>query len=450
MSQENRRPRVVIIGGGFGGLNAARAFARTDADVLLIDRTNHHLFQPLLYQVATTSLAPSDITAPIRWVLRDQKNVTTLLGSVERIDRRSRAVRVLGEPDPIHYDYLILATGTRHAYFGHPEWEKWAPGLKSVEDARRIRKRFLLAFERAEWEEEQPARDALLTFVVVGGGPTGVELAGVLPEMCRVAFRPDFRRIDTSRVRVVLVEGGPRILPSFPPSLSARAARDLERLGVEVRTNTMVTGIDEEGVSISDERIRSQSVFWAAGNAASPLARTLEAPLDPVGRVLVEPDLSVPGDNHVFVIGDVAAVRQQGDKWVPGVAPAANQMGKHAARNIRALIAGEPTVPFRYVNKGDLATIGRHKAVAAFADGKLRVAGYLAWFLWLFIHIAYLIGFRNRLSVLLQWAYNYIFFERGVRLITETEDASMSRHPATQGRTGEFPATQDAGTHRAR
>jgi NADH dehydrogenase len=433
---------VVIIGGGFGGLNAARALATLDAEIVLIDRTNHHLFQPLLYQVATTALAPSDITAPIRWVLRAQKNVTTLLGTVERIDRRSRCVRVLGEPDPIHYDYLIVATGTRHAYFGRPEWEKWAPGLKSVEDARRIRKRFLLAFERAEWAEEEAARDALLTFVIVGGGPTGVELAGVLPEMCRVAFRPDFRRIDTSRVRVVLVEGGPRILPSFPPSLSDRARRDLEKLGVEVRTDTLVTAIDEDGVSVGGERIRSQSVFWAAGNAASPLARTLDAPLDTVGRVLVEPDLSVSGDPRVFVIGDVAAVKQTDGTWVPGVAPAATQMGKHAARNIRALVEGKPSQPFRYLNKGDLATIGRHKAVASFGGGKLRVAGYPAWFLWLFVHIMYLVGFRNRISVMLQWAYNYIFFERGVRLITETEDASMSRHPATQGRTGEFEAAQ--------
>jgi NADH dehydrogenase len=440
------KPRVVIIGGGFGGLNAARALAKADVEILLIDRTNHHLFQPLLYQVATTSLAPSDITAPIRWVLRDQKNVTTLLGTVERIERRNRAIRVVGEPEPLHYDYLIVAPGSRHAYFGHDEWERWAPGLKSVEDARRIRKRFLLAFERAEWEEDPVARQALLTFVIVGGGPTGVELAGVLPEMCRVAFRPDFRRIDTSMVKVILVEGGPRILPAFPEVLSARARRDLERLGVEVRTETFVTDISEHGVRIGDEFIRSQSVFWAAGNAASPLARTLEAPLDRAGRVLVESDLSVPGDGRVFVVGDVAAVQQTDGKWVPGVAPAANQMGKHAGRNILALMRGEATKPFRYLNKGDLATIGRHKAVASFLDGKLRFGGYLAWYLWIFIHIAYLIGFRNRISVLLQWAYNYIFFERGVRLITETEDASMSRHPATQGRTGEFHARASEGS----
>jgi len=438
------RTRVVIIGGGFGGLNAARAFARADVDVLLIDRTNHHLFQPLLYQVATTSLAPSDITAPIRWVLRGQKNVTTLLGTVERIDRRDRAVRVLGEPDPIHYDYLIVATGTRHAYFGNPQWEQWAPGLKSVEDARRIRKRFLLAFERAEWEEEAEARQALLTFVVVGGGPTGVELAGVLPEMCRVAFRPDFRRIDTAKVRVILVEGGPRILPAFPEALSLRAQRDLEKLGVEVRTNTMVTNIDEDGVDAGGTHIRSQSVFWAAGNAASPLGRTLGAPLDPTGRVLVERDLSIPGDPRVFVIGDLSAAKLADGTVVPSVAPAANQMGQHAAKNILALAAGGSSVPFDYLNKGDLATIGRHKAVASFGGGRIQIAGYFAWFTWLFVHIAYLVGFRNRLSVLLQWGYNYIFFERGVRLITETEDASMSRHPATIGRTAEFERMRGA------
>ncbi len=432
--------RVVIIGGGFGGLNAASTLARADLDVLLIDRTNHHLFQPLLYQVATTSLAPSDITAPIRWVLRDQKNVTTLLGTVEKIERRNRAIRVVGEPKPLHYDYLIVAPGTRHSYFGNDEWERWAPGLKSVEDARRIRKRFLLAFERAEWEDDEAARRALLTFVVVGGGPTGVELAGVLPEMFRVAFRPDFRRIDTSMVRVILLEGGPRILPAFPERLSKRAKFDLEKLGVEVRVNTLVTSIGEQGVSIGEEFIPTQSVFWAAGNAASPLVRTLDVPLDRVGRVVVEQTLAVPDDPRVFVIGDVAAVHQPDGRWVPGVAPAANQMGKWAARNILRHIDGQPLEPFLYTNKGDLATIGRHKAVASFFDGKLQFSGYVAWFLWLFVHIAYLVGFRNRISVLLQWAYNYIFFERGVRLITETEDASMSRHPATQGRTGEFHA----------
>lgn len=433
-----KRPRVVIIGGGFGGLYAARALARADVDVLLIDRTNHHVFQPLLYQVATTALAPSDITAPIRWILRRQRNVTTLLGAVERIDRRSRAVWVLGDAEPIHYDHLIVSTGARHGYFGHPEWEKWAPGLKSIEDARRIRKRFLLAFERAEWEDDEAERQALMTFVIVGGGPTGVELAGVLPEMCRRALRPDFRRIDTAKVRVVLVEAGPRLLPAMPPPLSERARRDLARLGVEVRLDTKVTAIDEEGVSLGAERIRSQSVFWAAGNVASPLARTLDVPLDPAGRVLIERDLTLPGDPRVFAIGDLAALPRADGRLVPGVAPAAMQMGAHAARNILRAIAGEPMRPFHYVNKGDLATIGRNKAVASFLEGKVQVGGYPAWVFWLLLHIMYLVGFRNRLSVLLEWAYNYLFFERGVRLITETEDLEVSRHPATTGRTAEL------------
>ncbi len=424
------RPRVVIIGGGFGGLYAVRALAGAPVDVLLIDRTNHHLFQPLLYQVATTALAPSDITAPIRWILRRQRNVTTLLGTVDQIDRAARTVHVLGEREPITYDYLIVAPGARHAYFGHPEWEEWAPGLKNVEDARRIRKRFLIAFERAEWEDDASMRDTLLTFVIVGGGPTGVELAGVLPEMWRRALRPDFRRIAGARVRVVLLEGGPRILPAMPPSLSARAQRDLERLGVEVRTGTTVTSIDAEGVSIGAERIRSESVFWAAGNAASPLGRTLGVPLDRAGRVSAQPDLSLPGDQRVFIVGDLAAMTRENGEPVPAVAPAAMQMGAHAAKNIRALLAKKPTRPFRYVNKGDLATIGRNKAIASFFDGKLRIAGYLAWYFWLLLHIMYLVGFRNRLSVLLQWAYNYIFYERGVRLITETEDAELSRRRA--------------------
>jgi NADH dehydrogenase len=414
--------RVVIIGGGFGGLSAAKALAGADVEIVLIDRTNHHVFQPLLYQVATTALAPSDITAPIRWVLRRKKNITTLLGSVESIDRAARTIRVAGEAQPIAYDYLIVAPGARHAYFGHDEWERFAPGLKTIEDARLIRQRFLIALERAEWEADPVERQKLLTFVLVGGGPTGVELAGVLPEMCRRAFREDFRRIDTAMVGVVLLEGGDRILPSFPESLSRTAPRDLEKLAVEVRTTTLVTSIDKDGVSMGSERIDSHSVFWAAGNLVSPLTRSLSAPLDRSGHVMVEPDLSVPGDGRVFVVGDAAAVKRANGSWVPGVAPAANQMGERAAKNIRALLKGQPTTPFRYVNKGELATIGRHKAIASFFDGKLRISGYGAWYFWLLLHIAYLVGFRNRLSVMLQWAYNYIWFERGVRLITDAED----------------------------
>jgi NADH dehydrogenase len=424
------RPRVIIVGGGFGGLSAARALARSPVDVVLIDRTNHHLFQPLLYQVATTALAPSDITAPIRWILRRQRNVTTLLGAVERIDRTARTVHVAGEPAPLTYDHLIVAPGARHSYFGHDEWEPWAPGLKNLEDARRIRTRFLLAFERAEWEEDEAERRALLTFVIVGGGPTGVELAGVLPEMAKRAFRPDFRRIDTAQIRVVLIEAGPRILPSFPEALAARAARDLSKLGVEVRVNSLVTRIDGSGVQLDDERLPTRSAFWAAGNAASPLVASLGVPLDRAGRVSVAPDLSVPGDPRVFVVGDAAAVVRADGRLVPGVAPAANQMGTRAGRNVAALVGGRATRPFVYVNKGELATIGRHKAIASFADGKFTAAGWAAWAFWLFLHIMYLVGFRNRLSVLLQWAYAYVFFERGVRLITEVEDASVSRGTA--------------------
>jgi NADH dehydrogenase len=414
--------RVVIIGGGFGGLSAAKALAGENVDVLLIDRTNHHVFQPLLYQVATTALAPSDITAPIRWVLRSKKNITTRLGAVESIDRAARTVRVEGDATPIAYDYLIVAPGARHSYFGHDEWEQFAPGLKSIEDARLIRQRFLLALERAEFAGDPGEREKLMTFVLVGGGPTGVELAGVLPEMCRRAFREDFRRIDTAKVRVILLEGGDRILPSFPESLSRRATIDLQKLGVEVRTNTRVTSIDKDGVWIGNERIASHSVFWAAGNLVSPLTRSLGTSLDKSGHVLVEPDLSVPGDPRVFVVGDAAAVKREDGNWVPAVAPAANQMGTRAAKNIRALLRGKPTTPFRYVNKGELATIGRHKAIASFFDGKLRISGYVAWYFWLLLHIAYLVGFRNRLSVMLQWAYNYVWFERGVRLISDSDD----------------------------
>lgn len=416
------RPRVVIVGGGFGGLSAARALRRADVDILLIDRTNHHLFQPLLYQAATAALAPSDISAPIRWILRGQRNVATRLGTVERIDRAARTIGLASVDEPIPYDYLILATGSRHAYFGHPEWEAFAPGLKSLDDAQAIRSRFLLALERAEWEPGPQARQALLTFVIVGGGPTGVELAGALPEMGRNAFRRDFRHIDTSRVRVVLIEGGPRLLASFPESLSTRAQRDLERLGVEIRTSTIVTGIDADGVTLGAERIVTRCVFWAAGNEASPLGRALAAPVDRAGRVLVEPTLALPGDDRVFVAGDLAAVPWRDGLLVPGVAPAANQMGTRAARNILAQLRGTPMETFRYANKGELATIGRHAAIASLGGGKVRIAGYPAWLFWLFLHIMYLIGFRNRLSVLLEWGFNYLFHQRAVRLVSERQD----------------------------
>jgi NADH dehydrogenase len=413
---------VVIIGGGFAGLAAARQFRGKAVDVTLIDRTNHHLFQPLLYQVATASLAPSDITVPIRWILRHERNVTVLLGTVLSIDAHLKEVYLNDAVGPVKFDYLIVATGARHSYFGNDQWEGYAPGLKSLEDALEIRRRFLLAFEHAERASNPAEREALMTFVVVGGGPTGVELAGTISEIAHKAMPQDFRRIDTRRTRVILVEGGPRILPYFPASLSKRAQTDLEGLDVEVRVNSIVTNITDRGVHVGDRFIPTRNVFWAAGNQASPLAESLGVPLDRVGRVLVETDLHVPGHQDVFVVGDLAAVKRDNDQWVPGTAPAANQEGTWAAQNVLRLMRDDATQPFRYFNKGDLATIGRNRAVAVF--GNLKFAGYPAWLLWLFIHIMYLVGFRNRVSVLVQWAYAYLTFQRGVRLITEAENVS--------------------------
>jgi NADH dehydrogenase len=410
-----RTPHVVILGGGFGGIRAARALRTAPVRITLIDRTNHHVFQPLLYQVATAGLAGSDIASPIRWMLRHQRNATVLMSEVSAIDPERRVVKLDDEVPDLEYDYLIAATGARHSYFGHGEWEAHAPGLKSLEDALAIRRRFLIAFELAEKTGDSEERQALLTFVLVGGGPTGVELAGVMQEIAR-AMRSDFRRTDTQQTRVILLEGGPRVLPSFPESLSKRAHQDLLDLGVEVRVNALVTRVESEAVWIGDERIATRTVFWAAGNEASRIGQSLGARHDRAGRVEVEPDLSVPGHPEIFVIGDLAIVRQDG-KQVPAVAPAAMQMGTAAARNIRHDLRGEPRVSFRYRNKGDLATIGRHKAIADF--GKFHVTGRLAWWLWLFVHIMYLVGFRNRLSVLLQWAYAYVTYQRGVRLITQ-------------------------------
>lgn len=417
MPDTARRPRVVIVGGGFAGLAAAKKLRRAGVDITLIDRTNHHVFQPLLYQVATGALAPSDITAPIRWILRKQTNITVLLADVRRVEP-ARGVVVIDEGRELAYDYLILAAGARHAYFGRDDWEPYAPGLKAIEDASEIRRRFLLAFERAEKSEDAAERDEYLTFVVIGGGPTGTELSGAMPMIARKALGPDFRNIDTKRTKVILIEGGPRLLPSFPPELAQRAQRDLEALGVEVRLNSLVTGVDSTGVWIGKERIAARTAFWAAGNIASPLAKSLGAPLDRAGRLIVEPDLSVPGHPKIFAVGDLAIVEQDG-RTVPGVCPAANQEGAAAAENILRDIRRQPRRNFRYRNKGDLAVIGRSHAIADF--GKVRLAGRIAWLLWLFVHIMYLVGFRNRISVLLQWTYAYLTYQRGVRLITDVE-----------------------------
>ena len=415
MREPNRRPHVVILGGGFGGIHAARALRTARVHVTLVDRSNHHVFQPLLYQVALAQLAPSDIGAPIRWMLRNQWNATVLLGEATSIDPDARTVVLDDGAATLDYDYLIVATGARHSYFGHPEWSEIAPGLKSLLDAEEIRRRFLLAFEEAERRADDASCGEYMTFVIVGGGPTGVELAGMIPDVAKLGMRRDFRRIDTRQTRVILLEGGPRILPTYPESLSESARRALEELGVEVRTGALVTRVEADTVYVGDERIATRTVFWAAGNEASTLGRSLDAQLDRAGRVQVNKDLSVPAHPEVFVVGDLALVSRENGAPVPAVAPAAMQMGAHAARTIARDLKGEARRPYHYRDKGNLATIGRHRAIADF--GRLRLTGYLAWWFWLFVHIMYLVGFRNRLSVLIQWGYAYITHQRGVRLI---------------------------------
>lgn len=410
-------PRVLIVGGGFGGLYAARQFRDTLTRVTLVDRSNHHTFQPLLYQVATATLAPTDIAAPIRWLLRKQKNTEVLMAEVERVDP-DRRVAVLDSGRELPYDYLILAAGARHSYFGHPEWEAIAPGLKSIEDAIEIRRRFLGAFEEAEKATDDADRAAYMTFVIVGGGPTGVELAGMLPTIAQHTLREDFRNIDTRKTRVILLEGGHRILPTFPEDLSAHATRDLQQLGVDVRTGALVTSIEPGAVCVGAERIAARTVLWAAGNAASPLGRLLgpNVPVDRAGRVIVQPDLSVPSHPEIFVVGDLAVMATDG-KAVPGVAQGAIQSGRTAARNVLHSIRREGRADFRYRNKGDLATIGRYKAIGDLGHG-VHIAGFPAWLFWLFLHILYLAGFRNRLSVLIEWGYAFFTYGRGSRLIT--------------------------------
>jgi len=415
VADESRRPKVVIIGGGFGGLYAARVFRHEPVDVTLVDRTNHHVFQPLLYQVATATLAPTDITAPLRWLLRKQSNTEVLLAEVTEIDVARHTITCDGGALTLDYDYLIVAPGSRHSYFGHAEWEKIAPGLKSIDDAIIIRQRFLLAFERAEKASDDVERRAQLTFVVVGGGPTGVELAGMLPLIARRTLPDEFRHVDTATARIILLEGGPRVLPTFSEKISAEARHELEELGVEVRTNAIVSRVEKGAVHIGDERIDTASIFWAAGNQSSPLGKQLGVPTDRVGRVLVNPDLSIPGHPEVFVVGDLALMGPE-SKRVPGVAQGAIQSGKHAARNILRLVDRRLTTPFRYRNLGDLATIGRHRAVAQFPT--FEMWGKPAWWFWLFLHLMYLAGFRNRLSVFIEWAYAYFRYQLGARLIT--------------------------------
>jgi len=407
-------PQVVIIGAGFGGLNAALKLAHYPVRITLIDRKNHHTFQPLLYQVATAGLSPGEIAAPIRWIVRGRRNIEVLLGEAQGFDLDRHVVKLADRELP--YDYLIVAAGASHAYFGHDEWEPLAPGLKTVEDALEIRRRVLLAFELAERQAASGRGQVQLNFVIVGGGPTGVELAGTLSEIARRALADEFNSIDPKRTRIILLEGGPRILPTYPDDLSRSAEEQLRGLGVEVHTSTMVTGVEPAAVRMGQTRLSAAVTLWAAGVAASPLGKKLGAPADRAGRVLVNPDLSIPGHPEIFVIGDLAALKDENGQMVPGVAPAAIQQGKATARNIARDLQGKPRQKFHYVNKGSLATIGRAAAIAQF--GKIHISGFIAWLSWLFVHIFFLIGFRNRVLVLIQWAWSYFTYERGARLIT--------------------------------
>ncbi|MEX0710844.1 MAG: NAD(P)/FAD-dependent oxidoreductase [Pirellulales bacterium] len=411
-------PHVLIIGGGFAGLNAAKRLGGVrGVEVTLVDRTNHHLFQPLLYQVAMAGLSPADIAAPIRSMLSRYHNIQVLQGEVCSLDLdRQVALADFGE---LAFDYLILACGARHSYFGHDEWEEYAPGLKNLEQATEIRRRVLSAYEEAERSKSPEDRKRLLTFVVVGGGPTGVELAGAIGEMSRFTLAKDFRNIDPTLARVILLEAGPRILSTFSERQATRATRDLEHLGVQVWTTSAVTKIDAEGVEIGGERIRAATVLWAAGVKASPLGQMAGLAVDRQGRVLVEPDLSVKGHPSVFVAGDQACFTHQTGKPLPGTAPVAMQQGRYLARTIRRELAGKPRQPFRFVDKGQMATIGRSRAIVEI--GRLKMAGFAAWLLWLVVHIYYLTGFKNRLLVVLQWAWSYISFRRGARLIVSKE-----------------------------
>jgi NADH:ubiquinone reductase (H+-translocating) len=415
-------PHVVIVGGGFGGLMAARGLGRAPVRVTVIDRSNHHLFQPLLYEVATAGLSPADISAPIRHVLRRQRNTEVILGEVTSVDVTGQRVLVADRSVP--YDYLVIATGARHSYFGHDDWERFAPGLKAIPDATAIRRKVLLAFERAELEPDPQVRSALLTFVIVGAGPTGVEMAGAIAELAHKTLVADFRHIDPRSTRILLVEAAPRILAAFPEQLARQAHRKLERLGVTVRTGQAVDEVDAEGVTIAGVRVAASTVIWAAGVRASPAGEWLGAKVDRAGRVLVQPDLTVEGHPEIYVIGDTAALSQDGQP-LPGMAPVAMQQGRYVARAIRRRVRGEQAAPpFHYLDKGSLATVGRAFAIAHI--WKLELSGLFAWLVWVAVHIWYLIGFRNRLLVLVQWAWAYLTHQQGARLIVPSSTVPVA------------------------
>ena len=430
MTQNGRGPRVVVIGAGFAGINAAKALSRAQVQVTVVDRKNHHTFQPLLYQVALAVLSPAEIASPIRSVLSRDSNTEVLLGLVTGFDLERRLVWIDGLNLP--YDYLIVAAGATHAYFGHPEWEQIAPGLKTLEDAIEIRRRVLRTFETAEREAVAGQPSIPLNFVVIGAGPTGVELAGAIADISRRYMEHDFRAIDPAKARIILLEGGPRVLAAYPEDLSASAERQLNQMGVEVRTNAMVTNVEPGLVTVGKEKIPASVILWGAGVSASPLGRMLGAPTDRAGRVLVEPDLSVPGHPEVLVAGDLAAVKISEGKWVPGVAPAAIQMGKFAARQVRRSVEGKPREKFVYWDKGTLATIGRSHAVADL--GRFHFSGFLAWLSWLFIHLFFLIGFRNRVLVMSEWAWAYLTYNQGARLITDPMEPESQ--PAPKAKVG--------------
>lgn len=423
-----QHPHLVVIGGGFAGLWASRALADAPLRITLVDRRNHHLFQPLLYQVATAGLSSPDIAAPLRHILGKQRNIEVRLGEVVSIDKHNKQLQ-LGDGSQIGYDLLLVASGATHAYFGHDEWAADAPGLKTLDDALYLRRKLLLAFERAEAESDPVKRAAWLSFAIVGGGPTGVELAGTLAEIARHTLKNEFRHINPADAKVRLVEAGPRVLSTFPEVLSLKARRQLEKLGVEVLTGTAVSHIDGQGFKLGDTHVPARTVVWAAGVAASPLARTLDVPLDRAGRVLVEPDLTIPGHPEIFVGGDLVALMQANGRPVPGVAPAAKQMGTYVAQVIRARLDGKASCPpFHYSDQGNMATIGRMAAIVHV--GKLQLSGLLAWWFWLAVHVLFLIGFRNRLVVLLNWAVAYWSYQRSARIILGDADEEDGKEPA--------------------
>lgn len=417
LSLTMKQTQVVVVGAGFAGINAVKKLARNkNVHITLIDRRNYHLFQPLLYQVATAGLSPADIAVPIRSIFSDCRNVTVYLGNIDRIDLKTKTI--FGKEKSLSYDYLILACGAKHSYFGHNEWEEFSPGLKTLEQATEIRRRILLAFEEAEKESDPEKQKQLLTFVIVGGGPTGVELAGAIAEISRYTLEKDFRHIDPTRTRVILIEAGNRVLASFSEKLSKRAARDLEKMGVQIWTSSRVSKVNEDSVELGQETIRAKTILWAAGVLPSSLGKTLGTPLDPQGRVIIQSDLTVPDYPEVFVLGDQAHFEENG-KPLPGLAPVAIQQGKHAAKNILRKLHNQEYLPFKYHDKGSMATIGRKKAVLQFDN--IQFGGFVAWAAWLFIHIYYLIGFKNRFIVFFQWAWSYITLKRGARLIVNKE-----------------------------